>query len=112
TGRRSMRGRGRGAMLLVAVAALAAIGTTVAANAKTGRTVAKKPIVIGWAFDSTGSMAPFDNPALAAAKLRVAYWNGKGGVLGRKLELRTCDTQGNKADIAKACAQRLLGDGA
>jgi branched-chain amino acid transport system substrate-binding protein len=107
-----MRGRGRWAAVVVAVAALAAIGTAVAATADTGGADAKKPIVIGWAFDSTGAMAPFDNPALAAAKIRVAYWNAKGGVLKRKLELRTCDTQGNKPDIAKACAQRLLGDGA
>jgi len=62
---------------------LAAIGTAVAASAKTGGAAAKKPIVMGWAFDSTGQMAPFDNPALSAAKLRVAYWNRKGGVLGR-----------------------------
>ena len=29
------------------------------------------PIVIGWAFDWKGAMAPFDDPALAAAQLRV-----------------------------------------
>jgi len=107
-----MRGRGRWALLFVGAAALAAIGTAVAASAKTGGTAAKKPVVIGWAFDSTGQMAPFDNPALAAAKIRVAYWNSHGGVLKRKVELRTCDTQQNKPDIAKSCAQRLLGDGA
>ena len=107
-----MRGRGRRALLLVCVAALAAIGTAVAANAKTGGSAAPKPIVIGWAFDSSGAMAPFDNPALAAAKLRVAYWNAKGGVLKHKIELRTCDTQGNKPDIAKSCAQQLLDGGA
>jgi branched-chain amino acid transport system substrate-binding protein len=77
-----------------------------------GGSVAKAPIVIGWAFDSQGAMAPFDNPALAAAKLRIAATNAKGGVLGRKFVLKTCDTQGNKADIAKACAVRLLGQGA
>ena len=31
---------------------------------------AASPIVIGWAFDSKGKMAPFDGPALAAAKIR------------------------------------------
>ena len=30
------------------------------------------PIVIGWAFDSKGAMAPFDGPALAAASSRQA----------------------------------------
>jgi branched-chain amino acid transport system substrate-binding protein len=95
---------------------LAVVGTAVIALATTAaaRTTAPSaaPIVIGWAFDSKGAMAPFDNPALAAAKLRVAQWNAKGGVDGRKLQIKTCDTQGNKPAIAKACALKLLSSGA
>ena len=68
--------------------------------------------MIGWAFDSKGAMAPFDNPALAAAQLRVQQWNKKGGVDGRQLQIRTCDTQGNKPAVAKACALKLLSGGA
>jgi branched-chain amino acid transport system substrate-binding protein len=101
-----MRGRGRLAVAAAAVLALALIGSALAAN--NGRS-AKAPIIIGWAFDGTGSMAPFDGPALAAAKLEINSINGKGGVLGRKLKLLTCDTQGNKPDVAKACALRLVG---
>jgi len=101
-----MRGRGRLAVAAAALLALAVIGSAFAANS--GR-AAKTPIIIGWAFDGNGNMAPFDGPALAAAKLRVNQLNAKGGVNGRKLEIRTCDTQGNKADVAKACALRLLG---
>ena len=101
-----MRGRGRLAVAAAALLALAVIGSALAANS--GR-AAKAPIIIGWAFDGNGNMAPFDGPALAAAKLRVNQLNAKGGVNGRKLEIRTCDTQGNKADVAKACALRLLG---
>jgi branched-chain amino acid transport system substrate-binding protein len=101
-----MRGRGRLAVAAAAVLALALIGSALAAN--NGRSV-KAPIIIGWAFDGTGSMAPFDGPALAAAKLEINSINGKGGVLGRKLKLLTCDTQGNKPDVAKACALRLVG---
>ena len=52
--------------------------------------------MIGWAFDSTGAMAPFDGPALAAAQFRVKQINAKGGVDGRQLQIKTCDTQGNK----------------
>jgi branched-chain amino acid transport system substrate-binding protein len=104
-----MRGRGRWAVAAVSCLALAVIGSALAATAGREGSQAAKPIVIGWAFDSTGAMAPFDGPALAAAKLRVAQVNAKGGVNGRKLQLRTCDTQGNKADIARACALRLLG---
>jgi branched-chain amino acid transport system substrate-binding protein len=101
-----MRGRGRLAVAAAAVLALALIGSALAANS--GRS-AKAPIVIGWAFDGNGAMAPFDGPALAAAKLQVNAINAKGGVLGRKLTIQTCDTQGNKPDVAKACALRLLG---
>jgi branched-chain amino acid transport system substrate-binding protein len=98
-----------GLMLVVFATALVALAATAAA-----RTTASSasPSVIGWAFDSKGAMAPFDNPALAAAKLRVAQWNKKGGVDGRKLQIRTCDTQGNKPATAKACALKLLSGGA
>ncbi len=95
--------------------ALAAVlvGVTVLAAAAVGRTDAaaggKQPIVIGWAFDSKGAMAPFDGPALAAAQLRVKQLNARGGVSGRPLSIVTCDTQGNKPAIAKSCAARLLG---
>src|ERR671930_2581385 len=101
-----MRRRGRLAVAAAALLALALIGSALAANSGPS---AKKPIIIGWAFDGNGAMAPFDGPALAAAKLRVNQINTKGGVNGRKLQLLTCDTQGNKPDVAKACALRLLG---
>jgi branched-chain amino acid transport system substrate-binding protein len=101
-----MRARGRWAIAAAALLALVLIGSTLAA---TQRGSQARPIVIGWAFDSTGAMAPFDGPALAAAKLRVGQVNAKGGVGGRKLQLRTCDTQGNKPATARACALRLLG---
>src|SRR5215212_4232750 len=105
-----MRARRRWAIALAPLLALASIGSALAATA--GQDAQASKIVIGWAFDSKGAMAPFDNPALAAAKLRVAQLNARGGVTGRKLQLKTCDTQGNKAAIAKACAARLLGQGA
>jgi branched-chain amino acid transport system substrate-binding protein len=96
------------ALGLVAAAALVLAATAAA------RTQAKNasPIVIGWAFDSKGAMAPFDGPALAAAQVRVKQINAKGGVGGRPLQINTCDTQGNKPAIAKACATKLLGQGA
>src|SRR5581483_5530690 len=96
-----------GLMLIVAATAVIALAATAAAH-----NTASKPIVIGWAFDSKGGMAPFDDPALAAAKLRVNQVNARGGVDGRKLKIITCDTQNNKPAIAKACALRLIGQGA
>jgi branched-chain amino acid transport system substrate-binding protein len=95
-------------LLAVAVALVAVVATAAARTTAPAAT----PITIGWAFDSKGAMAPFDNPALAAAQLRVKQWNAKGGINGRQLQIVTCDTQGNKPAIAKACALKLLGQGA
>ncbi len=104
-----MRVRGRWAFVTVALLALVLIGGALAATAGHRTAQAKAPIIIGWAFDGKGNMAPFDGPALAAAKLRVNQVNAKGGVNGRKLQIRTCDTQSNNLATAKACALRLIG---
>jgi branched-chain amino acid transport system substrate-binding protein len=90
--------------LLAAVAAIAVTATTASA--------APAPIVIGWAYDGVGQMAPFDGPALAAAKVRINQINAARGVSGRKIQLETCNTQNNKPAIAKACARTLLAKGA
>ncbi|TMM12111.1 MAG: amino acid ABC transporter substrate-binding protein, partial [Actinobacteria bacterium] len=94
------------ALLAVTAAALVLAATAAA------RTHAGSPIVIGWAHDSTGPMAPFDGPALAAAQIRVAQINAKGGVNGHQLVIKTCDTQGDKPAVSKACADKLISQGA
>jgi branched-chain amino acid transport system substrate-binding protein len=93
-----------GALLAVLALAVAAVGTGVGGS----QTNAQAPIVIGWAFDSKGAMAPFDGPALAAAQVRIKQLNAKGGVGGRPFQIKTCDTQGNKPATAKSCAASLL----
>jgi branched-chain amino acid transport system substrate-binding protein len=105
-----MRRRSRvGLVAAVAAIALVALAATAAARTTTHKA---SPITIGWAFDSKGAMAPFDGPALAAAQLRVKQWNARGGINGRQLQIKTCDTQGNKPAVAKACALKLLSGGA
>jgi len=101
--------RARWALVIVAAAALV---LAAAAAARTQGTAAKGPIVIGWAYDNNGLMAPFDGPALAAANHEVAAINKKGGVLGRKLEIKTCKTQGDDPTVSKTCADKLIGQGA
>src|SRR6266516_606800 len=103
-----MRGRGRWAVFGACTAALALFGGGIATTASHGGTAAKKPIIIGWAFDGKGAMAPFDDPALAAAKIRISHWNSLGGVLGRHIVLQTCNTQGNARATANACALSLI----
>ena len=100
--------RARWALVIVAGAALVLAAT---AAARTHAT-AKGPIVIGWAYDNNGLMAPFDGPALAAANHEVTKINKKGGVLGRKLEIKTCKTQGDDPTVSKTCADKLIGQGA
>jgi branched-chain amino acid transport system substrate-binding protein len=99
------------------VAAAAVLGTAAAiaalAGASSDTSAATRPaIVIGWAFDSNGQMAPFDGPALAAAKIHIKKLNAKGGVGGRPFRIETCDTQNNNPARAKSCARTLLGKGA
>jgi branched-chain amino acid transport system substrate-binding protein len=90
-------------VLLAAALAVAAVAAATASGQS------KQPILIGWAYDDKGAMAPFDGPALAAATIRVNQINRRGGVAGRPLKLITCKTQGNAPAVAKACAARLLG---
>ena len=73
---------------LVAGAAVVAalVGTTGGNAAPTKKT----RVVIGWAYDSSGQMAPFDNPALAAAKIEAARINAQIAY--------TCDG-GTKVDV-------------
>jgi branched-chain amino acid transport system substrate-binding protein len=99
---------GAAAALLVAAVTVATL-----AGASTNTSAATRPpIVIGWAYDSTGNMAPFDGPALAAARIHVRQINARGGVNGRRIRIDTCDTNNNNPARAKTCARRLLGRGA
>ena len=101
--------RARWALVIVAAAALV---LAAAAAARTHSATAKKPIVIGWAHDDAqGPMGPFDLPALAAAKIEIKKINKKG-VAGRKIVLKTCDTQKDDATASKACADQLISKGA
>jgi branched-chain amino acid transport system substrate-binding protein len=92
------------ALALVATVAVALAGAT-GGSASVAQADA---IVIGWAYDSKGQMAPFDNPALAAARIKVRQLNAKNGVNGRPLRLITCDTQNNNPARAKSCARSLI----
>jgi len=97
-----------GGLALVVAVALAVIGVTTASGAKS----AKKPIVIGFAADLSGQMAPFDNPAYTAAKLEAAKINAAGGVNGAKIKIVACDTQNSKPDVSKSCVNNVVSKGA
>jgi branched-chain amino acid transport system substrate-binding protein len=109
-----MRRRGHPFTLAAALATALVAASALAATAggQPEGSAAARQIVIGWAYDGQGAMAPFDGPALAAARIRLADVNRRGGVNGRRLRLITCNTQGNEPTRAKACARQLLGRGA
>ena len=87
--RRNMR-VSKGARWALVIVAAAALVFAAAAAARTHSAAAKGPIVIGWAHDSTGSMAPFDGPALAAAQLEAeqGQQEGRDRPQGRDQDLR------------------------
>ena len=102
----------KGARWALVVVAAAALVFAAAAAARTHSVAKKGPIVIGWAHDDSGGpMGPFDLPALAAAKIELKKVNKKN-VLGRKIVLKTCDTQKDDPTTSKACADQLISDGA
>jgi len=91
---------------------LATLTVIAAVAAATASAATKPPIIIGWAYDGKGNMAPFDGPALAAANVQVKKINASGGVNGRNLRILTCDTQNNNPAKAKSCAASLIDKGA
>ncbi len=100
-----MRNLGRATLALVgmAIAAVVVAGGGAAAPQAT--------VTIGWAYDGIGNMAAYDGPALATAKERVIQLN-KVKSNTTKFKLITCNTQGNKPAVAKACAAKLVSQGA
>ena len=92
-----------------AVLALAAVAVVAVAAVGGGSAAPQKTVTIGWAYDGIGNMAAYDGPALVTAQQRVAQLNKTSAT---KLRIITCNTQGNKPAIAKACARKLLGQGA
>jgi branched-chain amino acid transport system substrate-binding protein len=99
-----MIGVRRAVLAFVGAAAVAAAAVAVGSASPQ-----QNVVTIGWAYDGKGAMAPFDGPALATARDRVRQVNQGSGV---DLEIKTCDTQGNKPATAKSCAARLLSQGA
>jgi len=89
-GRRSVAGAI--GIALLAAAMIAAAGNP--ACAQNG-----EPIKIGFSMALTGPLAPNGKQALLGAKIWEAEINGKGGLLGRQVQLVTYDDQSNPAMV-------------
>ena len=96
--------------LALAGAALIVLGTAGATSAATRSKAAGTPVVIGAAIDLTKGMAPFDAPALAAAKIEIAKINAAGGVDGHPLEIKYLNDQLDPTQT-KEDATKLVSEG-
>jgi branched-chain amino acid transport system substrate-binding protein len=100
-----MIGVRRAVLAVSAVAVVAAVAVAIGSASPEQANV----VTIGWAYDGKGPMAAYDGPALVTARERINQLNRGSGF---DLELKTCNTQGNVAATARACAARLLSQGA
>jgi branched-chain amino acid transport system substrate-binding protein len=69
---------------------------------------AQKPIKVGYPMIMSGPGALFGEPAAKGAQMFVEEINGKGGVLGRKLELIVRDTKGNADEAVRVSRELIL----
>jgi branched-chain amino acid transport system substrate-binding protein len=56
----------------------------------------------------TGANAAFGEQMQHGAEAAVKAINAKGGVMGKKLVIKTCNTQGDNPTVSKACADKLI----
>ncbi len=86
------------------------IAATLCALAFAAAASAQQPIKIAGLVELSGTGATsgtnFDN----GVKLAVKEINAQGGILGRKIEYTSSDTQSNPG-VAKALAQKAIGGG-
>src|SRR6185369_9547673 len=71
---------------------------------------AQKPIKVGMPIPLSGPGALFGEPASKGAQMFVEEINGKGGVLGRKIELVVRDTKGQPDEAVRVAREMILKD--
>jgi branched-chain amino acid transport system substrate-binding protein len=94
---------------LVAVAVLAGAGCQKKAEQQ-GAAQGDAPVLVGDVMPLTGEIATFGQSANNGVKLAVDEANAAGGVRGRKLEVRTYDTQGKPEQAAVAATRAITQD--
>ena len=78
---------------------LALAAATVPAAARAQTAPSGPPIRIGYSMSLSGGLAPNGRPALAAHKIWAEDVNGRGGLLGRPVELVNYDDQSSGAQV-------------
>ena len=80
------------------------------ALAAPSQVLAQKTIKVGYPMILSGPGALFGEPALKGAQMYVEEINGKGGVLGLKIELIARDTKGNADEAVRVSRELILKD--
>jgi urea transport system substrate-binding protein len=92
-----------GALLLLTVPACSNGGNG-------GTTGTQSPITVGSILDETGGLNIYGTAMSQATKLAVKDINGRGGVLGRQLSLKTYDAQSDNAKYTQYASTLTLQD--
>lgn len=69
-----------------------------------------EPIIVGSAMPLTGPFASDGEEMQEGIEMAVDEYNQQGGVMGRQIELVTCDVGALEVDTIQACGERLLGE--
>jgi ABC-type branched-subunit amino acid transport system substrate-binding protein len=80
-----------------------------AGGAGTSGATSGSAIRVGVIADVTSPVSPYPD-GLPAVKAHIAAINASGGINGRKIELSSCDTQGNPNQAAN-CARQAVANG-
>jgi branched-chain amino acid transport system substrate-binding protein len=86
------------------------LGIAGAMPAPVSPAVSQETLKIGVPTALTGTYAGLGNEAVRAVEFAVAEVNAKGGVAGRKVEIKTLDTEA-KPDVARKQAEKLALEG-
>jgi branched-chain amino acid transport system substrate-binding protein len=86
------------------------LGIAGAISAPVSPAVSQETLKIGVPTALTGTYAGLGNEAVRAVEFAVAEVNAKGGVAGRKVEIKTLDTEA-KPDVARKQAEKLALEG-
>jgi branched-chain amino acid transport system substrate-binding protein len=71
---------------------------------------ASDKILVGHVGSMTGSEATFGQSTDNGIKLAIEQWNGKGGIKGKTITLRTYDSQGKPEEAAVAATRLIVND--
>jgi branched-chain amino acid transport system substrate-binding protein len=96
-------------LVVVTIFILAVAACTSSAPQPSGSAADTSPIIIGVVAPMTGDLGDFGTQVTRGIGMAMDEINEKGGINGRKLEMKVCDDLCNPQQAA-ACAQKMVAD--